>query len=471
MTYLSYRLSSFLQSSDRKKICEIVGIASLLILLISGCGSEKEEEEPELDLSSTWKIIQSTIFEANCVVCHTDGTSFARQSDLVLTKDAAYNQLIDRVPKNSAAKADGLMLLETKGLESLYTSFLWEKINAPDQEHFYEDHPEYGELMPFGLPLLTIGELAYIREWIIAGAPEEGMVADEALLENTARFELPDPNFEPLAKPASGVQLHLGPFEVQPNFERELFEYQLIGNNEDIYVNSIDITMRKGSHHFILYEFAPGTSIPTANVFRDIRNENNQFVIPTLLSMRDQVFVFGTQFRNTSYQYPEGVALKIPIGKGFDINAHYANYSDKTVTGELYVNLHTIDKSKVQHTAQQLFLSNQNFSLPPQKESTLTADYTFGERRSIFMLTSHAHKHMTEFRIFIKGGSHDGELVYFTNDWEHPVLLEIEPPLVLEAGQGLTAQATYNNDTDKTLTFGLLSLDEMMIIFGSYYID
>ncbi|MDA0197015.1 MAG: hypothetical protein O2887_18605 [Bacteroidetes bacterium] len=441
-----------------------------LIFYIAGCGESDKTPVDEITTSS-WEVIQTQIFKANCVVCHSDGTSFARQSDLILTKDAAYNNLIDRAPKNAAAAADGLMLLETKGLESLYTSFLWEKINASDQEHFYEDHAEYGEMMPLGLPSLTNGELEYIRKWIIAGAPEVGLVADETLLDDSTRFETPNDNFEALLQPESGVQLHLGPFEVQPNFERELFEFQVLGNTQDLFVKRIEITMRKGSHHFIFYDFEPGTSLPTANEIRDVRDENNRYIISTLEKMTKHVFVFGTQLRNTDYTYPEGVALRVPAGKGFDLNAHYANYSDEIVTGELYINLNTIDQSEVQHLAQKLFLSEQDFALPPQQESSVTANYTFNEKRTIFMLTSHAHQHMKEFRISIIGGPKDGQLVYFTNDWEHPVLLEYDPPIVLNPGEGLRGDALYYNDTDNTLRFGLLSVEEMMIIFGSYYTD
>mgnify|MGYP001310235109 CR=1 FL=1 len=36
--------------------------------------------------------------------------------------------------------------------------------------------------------------------------------------------------------------------------------------------------------------------------------------------------------------------------------------------------------------------------------------------------------------------------------------------------QGLTIEATYNNWTDETLEFGFLSTDEMMILFGYYYL-
>jgi hypothetical protein len=87
----------------------------------------------------------------------------------------------------------------------------------------------------------------------------------------------------------------------------------------------------------------------------------------------------------------------------------------------------------------------------------------------VFQLFSHAHEHMTEFRVHVVGGPRDGELVYLSNDWEHPPILELDPPLVLDPGQGLRLVTTYDNDTDRTLNFGLLSQDEMMILFGYYY--
>lgn len=446
----------------------------LLFVLVMSCGKDSTDNEVEPTIeepSSSWEVIQTLIFDTKCVSCHTAGTSFATQSNLVLTADVAYNNLIDQVPHNAAAANDGLKLLETNGLESLYSSFLWEKINAPDQEHFYEDHPEYGEIMPLSAPALTNGALEYIRQWIIAGAPDTGVVAAAALLDDTSIFQPTEEEFEALPLPASGIQLHTGTFEVAPNFERELYLYQNLENTEDIYVNNIEIAMRPGTHHMILYDFYSNATLPEAGIIRDIRDENNNDIFSTYQSIQDQVFVFGTQFRHTDYHYPEGVALKIPAEKGLDINVHYTNYGEEPITGEVYANLHTISASEVQHEAKNLFLSKQNFNLPPNQESSVYAEYIFGDTRSVFMLTAHAHKHMKEFRIFINGGPRDGELVYFTNDWEHPQIQTYDPPLILTPGEGLRGEALYNNDTNNTLGFGLLSTDEMMIIFGAYYTD
>lgn len=447
-----------------------VGITVILLGLVLSCGDDvgvgptgPDPSEPD---KSSWEVIQA-MFDAQCTSCHTAGSTFALQSGLVLTADVAYENLIDKTPKNAAAANDGLKLLEREGLPSLYNSFLWEKINAPDQEHFYTDHPGYGDIMP-PTQSMTNGELEFIREWILKGAPKEGVVASESLLEDTSRFE-PDDTFTPLELPESGVQIHLGPFEIQPNYERELFKYHSIGNTEDIYVNRYEITMRKGSHHFLLYDYYPGSDLPQPEVIRDLRDNNGNYNFETLQSLIDQVYVFGTQLRNTDYSYPPGVAKKIEAGKYLDLNSHYTNYNSGTLTGEVYANLHTVPKEEVIHEAKDIFLSKQDFVLPPNQVTTVTSEYRFPEARSIFLLTSHAHQYMEEFRIFISGGPRDGELIYYTNDWEHPILQEYDPPLELGMWEGIRAEAIYNNTTDETLRFGLLSVDEMMIVFGSYY--
>ena len=52
---------------------------------------------------STWGIIRDRILGPNCAGCHSEGTSFAKQSKLVLTPDVAYEQLVNRKPANTYA--------------------------------------------------------------------------------------------------------------------------------------------------------------------------------------------------------------------------------------------------------------------------------------------------------------------------------------------------------------------------------
>ena len=65
----------------------------------------------------------------------------------------------------------------------------------------------------------------------------------------------------------------------------------------------------------------------------------------------------------------------------------------------------------------------------------------------------------------------DEELIYTALDYQHPPILEFDPPLVITQDQSLISRATYNNTTNNFVNFGLLSTDEMMIVFGLVYFD
>ena len=90
---------------------------------------------------------------------------------------------------------------------------------------------------------------------------------------------------------------------------------------------------------------------------------------------------------------------------------------------------------------------------------------------NIFQLFSHAHQLMTRFDIFLLHENGEEELLYTALDYQHPPILSIDPPLIITAGQSLISRATYYNNTDSPVEFGLLSTNEMRIIFGLGYFD
>lgn len=440
-----------------------------LVLLFS-CDNENQKNEPTLSYENTYDAIQGEIWDKSCINCHSSGNPFASESDLILTSDVSYNQLINREPKNEAAANDGLVLVGTDGLESLYKSFLWEKINAPNEEHFYNDHPEYGSIMPLGGDFLTMGQLEMIEEWIKAGAPREGEVVDISVLENTDKYERRP--FTKLETPESGYQFHIGPFDVKPNDDRELFVYQKLNNESDIFVNRIEITMKPGSHHFILYNFDTNLSsslFPKEGIIRDLYNEVGSYEPTTLFYMQYHQFIAGTQWPVLDYSFPQGVALRIPANTGFDLNSHYANGSDEVIEGEVYANVHTIEPEEVTHVAEVLNLNNQDIFLPAGEVTTIRKTYIFDKDINIIQLFSHAHRHMVEFRVLKFGGANDGELLYVSYDWEHPPIYTPNKPILFKSGEGVRLEVTYNNDEDRDIIFGLRSTDEMMILFGAYY--
>ena len=458
----------------RSRAARIACFACVSLLAACSSGPSGPAEQ------SSWDIIQHDVLATNCVSCHSSGTSFSRQSDLVLTSDVAYEQLLNVAPTNPEAAAASLVRVSDQGLSGLLRSYLWEKINAPDIEHFYADHPGYGEIMPLGQPPLTNGELEFIRRWIVAGAPETGAVVDVALLDDGERFDLPA--FEALERPSDGIQLHLEPFEVRANFEREVFRYMPLDNSEDVFVNSFELSMRPGSHHFILYtypDYTPAEDMPAPYELRDLRDPvTGKFEDSSgrdVFNWRNMLYakpIVISQSRRLDFHLPQGVAMRLPPGSGIDVNAHYANESDATIEGEAFVNLGLLEADKVEHEARVFAMSNFDIHLPAGQVTTLEREFFFTENRRIIQLVSHTHDRMLDFNAEIIGGDRDGELVYVTYDWEHPAPLRFDPPLEVHEGQGLRIRATYDNYTDGDLYFGFTRKEaEMMILYGYYYTD
>lgn len=345
-------------------------------------------------------------------------------------------------------------------------SLLYHKLNWDASHH---SGKQFGLPMPLGGTPLSVGQIEFVRRWIEAGSPEKGSLVDTTLLNDKTPSYVAI--FDGLKPPASGqgFQMKLGPFTVSPNFEREMFSRQMVGNTEEQYVNRVQVLMRPGSHHFILYDFNNKNLLPPLNVVRDIRNPDGTTNFLTLLSMSNHVFWAGTQTQVHDYSLPEGTALLLPAGASFDMNSHYVNKTAQPTTGEVHVNIHTLPKNKVKHVVEALNLANEGFTLPPGKKTVATKSFTFKKPTTVLMLTSHTHKLGEKFVIKIKGGTRDGEVVYESTDWEHPLIKNFPTPIQLKAGEGLTSEIYYNNTTDKTIRFGLLSEDEMGIIFGYFY--
>ena len=430
------------------------------IVAIYSCNDAGLQED-----NGTFGLIQSNIVDTSCAIsgCHlskSDPTFL--QHGLVLEKSVAYENLVNKVPKNQNARTNGMLLVKPFASD---LSLLFHKIHSNSDAHHGSD---YGLPMPLGLDLLSQGQVEFIRRWIEAGAPREGTVVDDISLldDNTLQPE----NFEPLMPPASGIQINLEKFEVASNFEREFFVYKKLGNAEDIYVNRVEIKMRQNSHHFLMYDFNDEiTTKPALDVVRDIRNPNGSMNYQNMFPMLYHVYVAGAQTPYMDYQFPEGVALKFPAGAALDFNSHYVNKQDTPIEGEVNLNLHTMPVASVKKVAKTLNLGNTNFSLPPKQKTTVSKTYTVDVKTDVFALTSHTHQLGEKFIIKIAGGSRNGEIVYTNTDWHHPSIVNFSNPIVLIPGEGLTSEITYNNTKSTTVYFGLTSEDEMGIIFGYYY--
>jgi hypothetical protein len=116
-------------------------------------------------IESTWQAIHTLVFQRHTctsTACH--GTP-PGSGTLDLTAGAAYDQLV-----NMPSHTDAEYLRVEPGAPA--RSMLWRKVAA--RTLGLEGVPLSS--MPIGDPAVSIDELTAIERWIVAGAPEEGIV-------------------------------------------------------------------------------------------------------------------------------------------------------------------------------------------------------------------------------------------------------------------------------------------------------
>ncbi len=165
---------------------------------------------------------------------------------------------------------------------------------------------QYGLPMPLGGTPLSIGQIEFVRRWIEAGASDKGSVVDTTLLNDKTPSYVAV--FTGLQAPAAGTgfQIKLDAFTITPSFEREFFQRKLVGNTDDQYVNRVQVLMRPGSHHFILYDFSDKNKLPALNTIRDIRNPDGSPTSPRFFPCRTTCSGRVPKPRRTIIPYPKG---------------------------------------------------------------------------------------------------------------------------------------------------------------------
>jgi hypothetical protein len=423
---------------------------SIVLVLFSGFVLYSCSKTTEPQTQSSYQLLQQKVFDVSCTQCHND-TRKSISGNLSLTGDGAYTALVGATPANEHAAMLGLLRVKAGDADH---SFLMKKITG-DLDSLM------GDPMPQSAPKLSVNKIEFIRQWIAAGAPKEGVVADASLLNDESAGQ------KALVQPAApsadkGFQLHLLPFSVPPGSEREIFVYKEPVTTSGSYIKSLDIHMREGSHHFVLWNLNGGTEGVADDQVRD-RTDGE-------MNRLTRSFIFGAQTPDAQYTFPDGVALPIDPSKGFDLNSHYVNTTDQTYFGEAYINVWTVSPAEVKHIAHPFIQADFDPSFVIPKHGTAVRRMpwnTVTDTSHLFLLTSHAHARMQTFDVYVRRQNGQMTKIYTSDDWHEPVTTQLD--LVLYPGDYLYSETTYKNDTDHDIRFGYTSQDEMNVILGYYW--
>jgi hypothetical protein len=154
-------------------VCCLLCIAMLMVQCKKPQSAAAEVVDPTV---ATYLNMQQHIFKHSCnsTGCHNVAAASNVQHGLVLEGSDVWERIVGVDPKNADAKNANLKIVFAGKSDS---SFLFHKVNWTANTKY-----KFVNQMPLGADLLDADEIEYIKQWIDAGAPKTGVVANAALL-------------------------------------------------------------------------------------------------------------------------------------------------------------------------------------------------------------------------------------------------------------------------------------------------
>jgi hypothetical protein len=443
----------------------LIYLFPVFILLISGRSNAQ----------STYNQVYS-IFQAKCLGCHS-GNNVSGLLDLGASPAVVYTNLVGKVPVNPAAKARGDKRIDP-GYQ--HRSYLLRKINNGLEADNGLNNAE-GDVMPLPPnPGLTKPEVELIRQWVLEGAPQTGVVVDTSLINRYYRGKGYDGLASALPAPPAGTgfQIHVGKVFVPPASEQEWFlKYNpKLASDTEIY--KVELSLVPETHHFVIYKYFPGQSISFAEGLRDTsKSSHGSANLACVFSPKTRAITLPPK---TAYLWAKTDVL--------DLNYHlYNNKVDSVLAVDLYLNVYTQPKGTAQSIMYTRYFANLGISIPedgnPHTFTSEAFDTTETQSWNVWMLYSHTHKYGTAYNMYLRNADGSkGTQIYDGNynfdysfnqgyyEWG-PEASErtIYPFLNVDPRKGYVHEATFKNTAGPDpVGWGLTSKDEMMVMIMQY---
>lgn len=408
--------------------------AALCVVL--GAGPAVGEECDGSGATSTWEIIENTIFEKySCSnqICH--GT--VASGGLDLRPGVAYDNMIDRFSET----VDDIRIVFPGEKDR---SLLWLNLAAktyPDQFR-----APLRAMPADPIPAMSEDDLEIIRMWIEAGAPETGTVPGTESLDPCLPAPIPVP-VRPLPPPppGEGFQLHMPPRPLPAQRESEVCYatyYDVTDQVPEEFRGPRGDTVRfrrnsirqdNTSHHLIvnLYQGTAPLSDPRWGAWRCRGGEREgQSCDPT-----DKDFcgagagcaspivsgvacigygppdagtglmsagISGVQEAAGTFEFAPGVYREMPL-KGIILwNSHAFNLSPVEAKVEAWLNFEFAPPDQQQAEALQIFNAEEIFSMnvPPFQTQEFCHIHRLPQRAQLFEISSHMHQRGKRWRTF-----------------------------------------------------------------------
>ena len=267
-----------------------------------------------------------------------------------------------------------------------------------------------------------------------------------------------------LAVPEIGVQVSIGPVEVAASSEATLCRIVRLDNTDPIDVIALEHAASPGTHHFNIWALLAAADEDVTGDCDTLWAATNMQLASPPYASQDPTF-YG--------EFPEGVAATLPAEQLVLLEYHVINTDPEPVSVSASFNAYAAEPGTIDVYANGIFASASPIELPPGETTVVESRCALDAEVNVFALGSHFHERGRQFDIWpVDATGARGELVYTSDDWESPnLLIRSDDPLAIPAGGGFDYACTFDNDTDRTITYGESADDEMCMMVAIYYPD
>lgn len=164
------------------------------------------------------------------------------------------------------------------------------------------------------------------------------------------------------------------------------------------------------------------------------------------------------------------------VGGKLRLDMHYNNLgNEESEADKSGVELCIVKKDKFRENTATVaqMLGAFQINLPPNSTNVdVTSTCTLNSDQPVTLLTTSPHAHRMAKHMKFTLERADGEKIVMHDqsfNFEEQGQFDLEQPLVVNKGDKLITTCTYDNDTDKTVTFGEDTGNEMCFNFALYY--
>jgi hypothetical protein len=240
-----------------------------------------------------------------------------------------------------------------------------------------------------------------------------------------------------------------------------------LGNAAPIHIGAIHNTLGTGSHHLVVYRVS------------DAAERRTPFECQPFTDTLDPAKgspIMVTQKQDDLLSLPSGVAFSLEANQMMRLEMHYLNptRADRTITATTEVI--PISDDDFREEADFLFIGNPDVRIPAK--STATLGPTYFELPSefngvkFFAMTGHEHQFGTNVQVATATSRSDpGTMVYDVPDWSwsEPKTEVFATPITLAETGGFKFTCSWNNTSDRPVSFGESANAEMCFFWAYYY--